>query len=82
MKPSLILRPSGIYYIRIREHGIDRYVSTQSRDKKTAEDFLTRFLTKPEPEVTLSGLRRRKSGSWRGKSAQRRERTVFTVSED
>jgi integrase len=54
MNTCLIHRSSGIFYIRTSENGIERYVSTHTRDRKAAEEFLERFLTKPEPEVTLS----------------------------
>jgi integrase len=54
MNTYLVLRPNGIYYIRVRENGIERNISTRSRNREAAEEFLARHLTRPEPEVTLS----------------------------
>lgn len=54
MKPYLVHRPSGIFYIRTVENGALRYISTQSRDRKAAEDLLSRYLEGLKPAPTLS----------------------------
>ena len=54
MKPYLVHRPIGIFYIRTVENGALRYISTQTRDRNAAEDFLSRYLEGLKPAPTLS----------------------------